>query len=453
MSKKHAFLIPHPPLLIPDVGRKNEIPNTKAAIEKIVAQIKEINPETIVIISPHSTSYGDYIHIAPGKSAEGDMGKFNAKHIKFSVDYDHEFAKLIGDIATTKELPAGPLGERDRTLDHGVTVPLHFIKHRRIVRISIAGLPLIDHYFLGMCIAEAGKQLNRKFVVIASGDMSHKLKNDGPYGFAPEGPQFDEFVRDCVQHAKWQELIQIDPDLAENAAECGLKSLVTLLGFFESHEIKSNALCYEGPFGVGYLTATFESGETALSLIEKLLDDHENVMKQTRADESEYVKLARLTVEHYVHTGKKLAPQKGLSNTLLKTRAGVFVSLKKDGELRGCIGTINPTTKNLAEEIIGNAISACSRDGRFLPVTQAELADIVYSVDVLFPAEHIKNKTELDVNRYGVIVRLGRRSGLLLPSLAGINTVDEQISIVLRKAGIHPDEPYTMERFEVIRHK
>jgi len=446
---KKGYLIPHPPLLVAGVGKGSEVSNTKNAIQKIAAEIAALNPETIVMITPHGTSYSDYIHISPGTRAEGNMVKFGAAHVTFSVNYDNELAELIGEIATDEGLRAGPLGERDRSLDHGVTVPLHFINAKRIVRISIAGQSPLDHYRIGMCIAKAGAQLNRRLVIIASGDMSHKLKKDGPYGFATEGPEFDHIVRACVEKNQWQRLVQINPDLAEAAAECGHKSLVMLLGAFDGQKIEGQVLCYEGPFGVGYLTASFESINPAQSLLQSLLNSRDEILRQTRAQEDEYVTLARKAIEHFVRTGKTLANPK----TLPSTRAGVFVSIKKDDNLRGCIGTAGPTTKSVAEEIIQNAISACSRDNRFSPIGKDELDDLVYSVDVLFPAEPIKNKSELDVNRYGVIVRSGRRSGLLLPALTGVNTVDEQIGIALRKAGINPDENYTMGRFEVIRHK
>jgi len=142
-----------------------------------------------------------------------------------------------------------------------------------------------------------------------------------------------------------------------------------------------------------------------------------------------------------------------LSPDLINKRAGVFVSLKLDGSLRGCIGTISPTTPSLADEIIRNAISAGTEDPRFPPVTEEELSRIEYSVDVLGKAEKIDSHDELDPVRYGVIVTKGHRRGLLLPNLEGIDTVEEQVSIALRKAGISPHEDYRLERFEVVRHK
>ncbi|HPL52554.1 MAG TPA: AmmeMemoRadiSam system protein A, partial [Bacillota bacterium] len=165
-----------------------------------------------------------------------------------------------------------------------------------------------------------------------------------------------------------------------------------------------------------------------------------------------YVKLAIETLETYVRTGNKIEIPEDLPEEMLTDRAGVFVSLKKYGELRGCIGTIAPTTINIAAEIIQNAISAGIRDPRFSPVRKEELSDLVYSVDVLGEPEPIESKKELNVKKYGVIVRSGYRTGLLLPNLEGVDTVDYQVSIALQKAGIRSNEPYEMERFEVIRH-
>lgn len=133
-------------------------------------------------------------------------------------------------------------------------------------------------------------------------------------------------------------------------------------------------------------------------------------------------------------------------------RAGAFVSLKRDGELRGCIGTILPARASLAEEIIGNAIAAGTEDPRFPAVTEAELPSLVYDVDVLTRPEPIASEDALDVKRYGVIVESGTRRGLLLPDLAGVSTVEEQVTIARRKGNIAPHEPVQLYRFEVVRH-
>ena len=163
------------------------------------------------------------------------------------------------------------------------------------------------------------------------------------------------------------------------------------------------------------------------------------------------VRLAKKTVETYIKEGKILKRQRLTSE--MKERAGVFVSIHRLGELRGCIGTIEPQRANVAEEIILNAISSATRDPRFLPITPDELKDLDYSVDVLTKPEPVKSQDQLDPKRYGVIVEAGWRKGVLLPDLEGVDSVEEQIDICRQKAGIAPDEPVKLYRFEVKRYK
>jgi AmmeMemoRadiSam system protein A/AmmeMemoRadiSam system protein B len=444
--------MPHPPLLVPGVGAGDEIPATRLACEQIAAEIKERAPDTVVIISPHSILYDDYFHIAPGEQARGDFANFRAGKIKFSVEYDSELAALIGELAQKEGLPAGPQGERQRELDHGVMVPLYFIQAPRVVRISLSGMPLLEHYRLGWCISEAASRLRRRIVVVASGDMSHRLKEDGPYGFNPAGPEHDELVCACVRDADIPRLLSISPQLSEQAGECGLKSLVMMMGALDGLQVKSRLLCYEGPFGVGYLTAAFSGDGVAASLLPRLLMLRKMQLAKTREDEDDYTRLARLNAEHYVRTGRCIELPEGLPLELLKLRAGIFVSIKKQGRLRGCIGTIAPTEKHIAAEILKNSVSAACHDPRFEPIQPDELPDLTFSVDVLSASEPIAGPEELDVLRYGVIVSSGYKRGLLLPNLDGVDTVEQQINIARQKAGIGPHENYNLERFEVVRH-
>ncbi|HQP46582.1 MAG TPA: AmmeMemoRadiSam system protein A, partial [Flexilinea sp.] len=168
--------------------------------------------------------------------------------------------------------------------------------------------------------------------------------------------------------------------------------------------------------------------------------------------EDPYVALAKASLTTYLKTGKYMKVPSGLPAEMLNRRAGTFVSLKKNGELRGCIGTILPVRSSVAEEIIHNAVSAGVEDPRFPPVTLNELDDLDFSVDVLSEPEDISSPDQLDVKRYGVIVSSGYRRGLLLPDLEGVDTVEEQIDIARRKAGIPRGEPIRLQRFEVVRH-
>ena len=161
------------------------------------------------------------------------------------------------------------------------------------------------------------------------------------------------------------------------------------------------------------------------------------------------VKLAKETVESYIREGKTPKPRELAPE--MKERAGVFVSLHKHGELRGCIGTFEPSKDNVAKEIIANAISSSTRDPRFSPVTASELDDLEYSVDILTPPEPVTDISQLDPKEYGAIVESGWRKGLLLPDLEGVESVEEQIAICRLKAGISPGEPVNLYRFRVRR--
>jgi AmmeMemoRadiSam system protein A len=163
------------------------------------------------------------------------------------------------------------------------------------------------------------------------------------------------------------------------------------------------------------------------------------------------VKLAKKTVESYIRDGKTHKPRKLTPE--MKERAGVFVSLHKHGQLRGCIGTFEPTKDNVAEEIIASAINSSTGDPRFPPVTASELDDLEYSVDILTKPEPVTDISQLDHEKYGVIVECDWKKGLLLPALEGVDSVEEQIAICRLKAGISTGEPVKLYRFQVRRFK
>lgn len=436
MAVTAAFAVPHPPLIIPEIGkgREREIDSTISSYEEAAALIREQRPETVVILSPHAAMYADYIHISPGRTAHGDFGAFGAPQVRFAEDYDVEFSERLTEEARRAGVAAGTSGEREAALDHGVMVPLYFLHQAGvscpIVRIGLSGLSSEAHYSLGRCLAGTAEALDRRVVVIASGDLSHKLKQDGPYGFAPEGPEFDQRLTQDLAAGRLKALLSYDGKFCDRAAECGLRAFIIMAGALHGLSVSPRLLSYEGPFGVGYAVAAFlaEEGDAC-------------------------VRLARRSLEHRVRTGRRLALPADLPSELRDRRAGAFVSLKLCGQLRGCIGTIQPVQESLAEEIINNAVSAGLQDPRFMPVREAELPYLTYSVDVLSPPEPVTTKAQLDVKRYGVIVTRGGRRGLLLPNLEGVDTVKEQLAIACEKAGISPDAPYDLERFEVVRHQ
>lgn len=175
-------------------------------------------------------------------------------------------------------------------------------------------------------------------------------------------------------------------------------------------------------------------------------------MESEHASEHPLVHLARMTIETHVRTGRRIAPPAEMEKAENR-KAGAFVSLHRHGQLRGCIGTIEPTQSNVVREVIQNAISSATHDPRFPPVRADELDDLEISVDILGEPEQIQSRAELDPLQYGVIVERGSRRGLLLPNLEGVDTVEDQIAISLRKAGIRPNEPYRLYRFRVDRYE
>ncbi|MCL2124099.1 MAG: AmmeMemoRadiSam system protein A, partial [Desulfovibrionaceae bacterium] len=308
------------------------------------------------------------------------------------------------------------------------------------------------HYRLGQCIAQAAGQ--RRVALIASGDLSHKLSGSS-YGSVPEGAVFDQMVTGALARGDFLSLFNIPEDLRERAAECGYNSYMVLAGCFDRRGVEANLLSYEGPFGVGYAVASFAPGEPDDS--RDFLEQYTQALfvdaRERRDGEDCYRALARQSLEYTVRSGRRLPLPGGLPDELLNNQAGVFVSLHKNGRLRGCIGTIAPATGNVALEIIQNAVSAGLHDNRFEPVEAAELPLLIYKVDVLSPPEAIAGPEELDVKRYGVIASSGRKRGLLLPNLEGIGTAEEQIAIARQKGGIPAGTPVQLERFEVVRHE
>ena len=455
-----AFMVPHPPMIVPAVGRGSEaqVTETARAYEQVAAEVAALKPDTILITSPHSVMYADYFHISPGSGAKGSFRQFHAPLVRFSEQYDTELVGRICALADAAGFPAGTLGERDAALDHGTMVPLWFIRNKyqggKIVRIGLSGLPLTDHYRFGQMIAQAAGDLGRRTLLIASGDLSHKLQDYGPYGFAKEGPEYDSRIMDVCGRAAFGELFDFSEDFCDKAAECGHRSFVIMAGAFDGLRVKAEALCHQDVTGAGYGICTFYPDGPDKS--RHFLQDYEGKMTRACAEKAEksdaYVKLARASVESWVRDRRQISVPGDLPAEMLTKRAGKFVSLHENGRLRGCIGTIASTQNNIAEEIVQNAISACSRDPRFSPVRVDELASLEISVDVLGEMENIDSPAQLDVRRYGVVVSHGYKRGLLLPNLDGVDTVEEQIRIARQKGGIREDEPYSLQRFEVVRH-
>lgn len=465
MSIIGQYLMPHPPIVIPEVGRGEEkkIENTFNSFMDISKEISEFKPETIVVITPHGMLFSDAISISNESNIKGDLRKFGVNNVFMDVEIDLELTDMIIELSEEENIPVVGLDApmlrkygRNYELDHGTMVPLYFINKNytsyKIVHITYGMISDIDLYKFGMVIKEAILKLNKKSVIIASGDLSHKLKEEGPYSYSPEGEKFDKELISLLQEGNTKGVFAIDKCMVEEAGECGLRSIYILLGSLNGKNVKGELLSYEGPFGVGYGVMKFKGENTDINFLEEIIKDKTERLNNRIKNSNPYVKLARENLHYYYTHQRHIIIPNNLPKEITDEKHGVFVSLKKNGQLRGCIGTIYPTTNSVGEEIIKNAIEAATRDYRFDPVEEHELVDLDISVDVLTDPEST-TKEELDPKRYGVIVTKGMRKGLLLPDLEGVDTVDYQLQIACEKAGIDPKDDYNIEKFEVIRYK
>lgn len=455
MDEFMGVIAPHPPIMVAEVGgTEAEVTQASAAaMAAIAAAAARFDPDVIVLMSPHAPAADDAFAIDDSARMAGDLGQFGAPQPHLVCAGDPELAEEIAQAARAAAVPAimrtADLRLSPGVLDHGALVPLSFIDRAcrwPIVELSLTWLPLATHRAFGRAVRQAAALLGRRALFLASGDCSHRLKPGAPAGYDPAGAAFDEQLQTALRNGDFAALERIDPRLIEAAGECGLRSFVTLGGFFEGLDAHIRVLSYEGPWGVGYLTAAI--GSTAL-LGDIATPSHGEKGGMAGEVESEPVALARHAIDAYIRERRIIEPPRPAG--LLATRAGAFVSLHRGGELRGCIGTIAPTQPTLTEEVVHNAVQAATADPRFPPLAPHELADLEISVDVLHEPEPAV-LTDLDPRRWGVIVSADWRRGLLLPDLPGVDTPAQQVAIARQKAGIAPDEHIRLQRFLVDRY-
>lgn len=465
MGKILAFYtMPHPPIIIPEIGKGEEkkISATSDACNKIAEQVKKMEPDTIIIVTSHGPVFSDAVAMSCDEKITGDLKKFNVSEVKFEQNINLNLTESIIKYAEEENISVARInGESARNygieyeLDHGTEVPLYFInkkyKDYKTVHITFGMLPKIQLYRYGMVIKKAVEENDSNVVFIASGDLSHRLLKDGPYEYSPYGKAFDREIISLLEKGDVSKIFNMNQMMIDEAGECGLRSYYIMLGAMNGQDIKGNLLSYEGTFGVGYGVMDFTLADNNKNTYQLLLEENMKKYKNNMEQQNPYIRLARESLTHYLLYGEYLNIATYVTEEMKKDKRGVFVSIKKAGELRGCIGTIYPTTKNIASEIIKNAVEAGERDPRFNPIMEDELEDLDFSVDVLTEPE-IAIKEELNPKKYGIIVKSSEKSGLLLPTIDGVETVDKQLEIALSKAGIGQEEVYTIEKFEVIRY-
>jgi AmmeMemoRadiSam system protein A/AmmeMemoRadiSam system protein B len=442
-------IAPHPPIMVPEVGREaiSEVHSSIEAMREFTHRLIESGAESVVLISPHAPLEADAFVAYQDARLYGDFGNFRAPETHVEAPLDAELLEAITRAASAESYSVR--GIRDYDLDHGTSVPLYFLLRNgwrgRVVALGYTFLSNEDHLRFGSCIKLAIEETQRPAALVASGDLSHRLRPGAPAGFYTDAHLFDEEVVASLRACQPSRIININEHLRKQAGECGYRSMLIALGAAEETEWACEVLNYEAPFGVGYMVAQVSR---AHQTIEKTEHQEEEAHAQPEKRD-ERTALARRAIEAYVAAGEIIKAPAGL----LPERAACFVSIKThEGSLRGCIGTIESTQESLAEEIIANAISSATRDPRFPPVMANELSQLRYSVDVLYEPEPATFDT-LNPKIYGVIVEdmSGKRRGLLLPDIEGVETASQQVDIAARKAGIKPGTPLKLSRFRVER--
>jgi MEMO1 family protein len=385
-----------------------------AVVGAVLSRVKI--PETVIILGPNHTGLGVPFSIMSEGTWITPLGE---------VEIDSVLAKKLIELT--------PYLEADRAAhdhEHSVEVQVPFLQYFRpevkIVPIVVGSGESKILKEIGLAIAKAINELKKDVLIFASSDMSH-------YESQGQAQKKDRMAIDAILNLEGDELLKRIQ--RENISMCGYAPAYVMI----------TASCELGA-GNAELVKYMTSGDTT--------GDYNQVVGYAGViikKLSPLVKLAKDTVETYVKQKKVYKPT--VLTPEMRSQAGVFVCIKKEGDLRGCIGTFEPTQDNIAQEIVTNAISTASRDPRFEPVEASELKDLEYTVDVLTEPEAIKSKDQLDPKRYGVIVESGWRRGLLLPDLEGVDSVESQLDIARQKAGIDADEKVKLYRFEVKRYK
>jgi len=418
MSLVYTVFVPHPPILVSEIGRgeEHQCQASLDAYQEIARRLVLAEVETVILVSPHAPLTKDGITLLIEEVAQGNFAQFGAAQVGMFFACDKTVITQF-----QKDLPLvvpiqGPM-------DHGALVPLYFLqKAGWSGKVVLLGMPLERPEDYGLRIGQILDKLPRRYALVASGDLSHRLKEDGPYGFDAAGPEFDQAVFKALQRDT-KKLTSLPIELVEKAGECGYRSLRLALA---AKEGAPEVLSYEGPLGVGYMVADLY---------------HSSPLPQW----------ARRCLSAYLnHEAPGLL--RFPNSEEFAVRRGCFVTLKQNGQLRGCIGTTEPWQENLALEIQHNALAAGTEDPRFRPVQADAMNSLSFTVDVLGDLEKIGGPDDLDPWRYGVVVRQGGKAGLLLPHLEGVDTVSDQISIAKQKGGISGEEAVELWRFEVIRY-
>lgn len=459
MSIIAAYMLPHPMISIPEISSsRGELKVGKSCFALASKQIAALAPDTIVWISPHAESYADFFQIADGEIGNGSFAEVGKPDISFRMPYDKELSLEISRLSKMMDFEAGNENDHDISLDHGTMVPLYHLnkeyRNYRSVRLGVSGLSPAKHYQLGTIIAKAINNLNRKAVIIASGDLSHVVSEDSNLGFKQEGKLYDERMARIMTRANFGELISFDRNLLYAASSCGHRAFCIMAGCLDRLEVDSTWLGYDKANGTGYGFCRYlvKGNDPSRAYLDLYRSSQLYSASTKKKNADIYVKLATQAIETYISSGRSIKVPPKLPEEMEKHKAGVFVTIYQDGDIRGCIGTLKPKKGSISREIIANALAACE-DSRFERLKIDDLRFISVKVDVIESMIPVLSDEDLDPKQYGLMVESDGRHAFLLPNLPGIESADEQIDAAKRKAGIPEDEEVQLHRITVKTHQ
>lgn len=459
------YFLPHPPAAIPEVGGKTteKLANTITGLDHAAQSIASLKPDTIIIIGSHGPCFNDQFYMPSQERISGDFSAFGCKKLILGFDNNIALAKNISNHAKNNGLKAGFVDDLTMKkcripydLDHGTTVPLWFIRQRyadfKVIPICTSGRNGKDHYRFGILLREAILQSESNVVIIASGDLSHRLTKNSPSGYDESGVNFDKTIRKLLLAEDPKGFLTIDPKEKEKAEQCALDTYRVVLGTLDGFSFIPRILSYEAPTGIGYLAAELTRGKAKESALTQFLAEEDMRYEERKVQAPIPVRLAQTAIVNYLNGEKKFDLPQDLPAELTENQGGVFVTLTNDGQLRGCLGSIRPTHPTLAEEIMNSAVCA-AKDSHFAPIRHDEIKDLTITVDILNEPEDILDRNELDPQKYGIIVENRGKVGVMLPNEIGIETVEDQIKTARAKAGIHPWHRLKIQRFTTTRYE
>ena len=479
-----GYFMPHAPIILPTIGitEADCVSNTYHAMMAAGKEIAEESPDTIIIISPHGPRFSDVIPIHDQEVYKGNLNIFGDFDTRFEYKKDDVFITELLELSSEEqgdfyrfESEDFKRFEIDKTLDHGVLVPLYFVQQFfndfELVIMSDADFDPISLMKAGALIDYTAANLQKNVVVIASGDLSHTLSDQGPYHYHPASKIVDEAVVKAFQKSQLLALTALEYETVESAEICGLNSLFMLFGVYNNKAYKTRCLSYEGPFGVGYAVGsiTHVPALKEPNWMHQVIDILEVRAKEQHEKSHPFCRIAYEIIKQKTQTGispvvylekntcfigcESIALSPENYKLLMTPCDGLFVSIKKNGVIRGCIGTVEGDEKEACyKQLAYYALQAAYKDPRFDPINVEEIQMITLHVELLSKLIPIVHPIDHDVKKYGIYICGKDTSGVLLPNVAGVDNPVDQLRIVLHKAGLSVDEVeesyhFTVEKF------